>query len=430
MSLATEKLAKLLRTHESVLVDFEEQMNAETGKSGVLTEVAEDIERRVNEALGDLNVPQDPDTNTVFEALIKKIKENDKALLQYLGNPSCATEDGCRTIIALAKEITGVPKGFFVKKELAERLLRKNPPQRLMKKMEIGDVDTLLKKFPLEVVFPAIRFAEDSRWLNEVFFRPYEMITPADFEEREVEVVVLPPEFIEIGRHFAGAKLHHISHLKELGTIFVMPIEKQDGAALEVLTLVLHYLQEVPFYSRIFQRFAKEPESFSGHLVSALRGDVLPALPADEKDDSFLIVQRYLAKNDPVDPRLLAPHVNPEATHWRLVEDKLTEWGAKEHPEFNFQFWQDLGPTGDFFQLSESDTQYHEHGVSDEVLVSFDFIDNLFAHNREASALEKYLYHQQEALWNELFAAYLGREEAEQLVEDSLEQGFIRLGTA
>ena len=72
----------------------------------------------------------------------------------------------------------------------------------------------------------------------------------------------------------------------------------------------MHYLNEVPFYSKLFRRFSNEPD-FINKLKSLLRGDV-----SDEKlpTTQIRIVQRYLAKDDPNDFRLIEPHINRSRT--------------------------------------------------------------------------------------------------------------------
>lgn len=434
MSLATKKLSRLLRTSETVLMQFEEVMAHITGKTSVLNEIAEQNEMRVDNAVKLLGYKLDASAEEVYGGLMRKIEENDETLVKYLGNPVSTTVEGCETIADAARQITGTPTGYFLRRDIAERLFRKNPPQNLMKELKVSTVDDLLKRYPLNTLFPGVRFAEESAWLNDVFFRPFAMLTPEDFEERPVDLVVLPQEFREIGQKFAGHKLHHISHLKELGVIFVMPTLGEDhetptGATLEILTLVLHYLHEVPFYSRVFKRFANNSATFAANLIGALRGNVLPYAPDGQiEHGKFLIVQRYLAKDDASDPRLFMPHMNPEATHWRLVEEKLEEF-AKKHTELKLEFWRGLGAVGEFFPLNVQSEIYLGRGVSEAALLSFDLIDNLISHNRKSPVLEKYLYHQQEALWNEIFGAFLGLEKVERMVEENLEKGFIDIGS-
>jgi hypothetical protein len=432
MSLATKKLSRLLRTREEILEDLEAILTKVSGKRDVLSSLAEENDARVRRALDALDCPPSVSAEELHEKLMAEVTKDDRAISKLLSESNLGTVKGCESVIELAKEIVGIPRGYFLKRDIAEHLLRRNPPQNLMRELGVDSIDVLLKEYSLEAIFPAVRFAEDKQWLNDVFFRPFETLSPHDFEEREAKIIVLPEKFREIGAQFAGKKLHHISHLKELGIIFVLPVESEDhttppGTALEILTLVLHYLYEVSYYSNIFRRYARDPRYFSANLVSALRGDVLPAPPDEEGGKRrFLIVQRYLAKDDPSDPRLFVPHLNPEAIHWRHVEEQL-EVFASTHPESGLGFWRGLDFVSEFFPLSSSREQYLARGVSEAALISFDLIDNLISHNRHSSVFTKYLYHHQEALWNEIFFAYLGRAQVEQMLEENLEKGYIEV---
>jgi hypothetical protein len=130
------------------------------------------------------------------------------------------------------------------------------------------------------------------------------------------------------------------------------------------------------------------------------------------------IVQQYLAKDDPNDFRLIEPHVNPEADHWYRAEEDLGRVSRMLEPEggrINLGFWTGLDFVGDFFV----DSMGHEQ------LVSFDLIDLTMTLVKKGQS--KYLYHQQEALWNKLFVEYMGREKMDQLIEENIISGFIEL---
>jgi hypothetical protein len=137
------------------------------------------------------------------------------------------------------------------------------------------------------------------------------------------------------------------------------------------------------------------------------------------------IVQRYLAKDDPNDFRLFDPHVNPEAEHWYKAEGDLTKLDdmpfAKKLGEQVFGVWQKLDFVGEFFPSFAEATE----GRPDEELVSFDLIDLVMSLVKKGEI--KYLYHQQEALWNKIFVEYLGRDKMNELIEENIINGFIKL---
>src|SRR3989344_257759 len=200
---------------------------------------------------------------------------------------------------------------------------------------------------------------------------------------------------------------------------------------MRMFTLILHYLHEVPFYSALFKKFMADKD-FVPKLQSLLRGDV-PDMPTTNNqkpttgDLKWMVVQRYLAKDDENDPRLFMPHINPEAEHWfRAEEDlgRLSRMLGKDGGRLNLGYWTGLDFVGDFFpstlrgasgQASSQPSQGFGGQAGQEQLVSFGLIDLIMSLVKKGQV--KYLYHQEEALWNKIFSEYLGREKMNQLIE-------------
>lgn len=422
---STNRIARILRTKPEVLFDLEEKMNKLTGKFGVIERVAEEnrilIERTLEEfglAAGACNAKD------VYNILVKRIEHMDEHLYNFLGKPDLSKMSSvcgqlCDTAIALNKPT----KGFFIKKEKTVQMLEKFPPQNLLNYFGYKTAAELVERHGFESVFSALRFAQDQKWMHEFFDKAYDYLTADDFEEREVVLKVLEPQWLDVAEKFLEKKYHNVSHLKEFGVIFVIPLKiDTPGETLRLFTLILHYLNEVPFYSRLFRKFAGE-FGFTEKLKSLLRGDVsltqLPTANYQLPTIKIRIVQRYLAKDDQNDFRLLEPHINPEAEHWYKAEGDLAKLsgmvGAEGHA---FGYWQGLDFVGDFFHDGIS-------GKGDEKLVSFDLIDLVMSLVKKGEI--KYLYHQQEALWNKIFIEYLGRDKIEELVEENIIEGFIEL---
>ena len=70
---------------------------------------------------------------------------------------------------------------------------------------------------------------------------------------------------------------------------------------------------------------------------------------------------------------------------------------------------------GDFFKDQNGQEQ----------LVSFDLTDLIMSLVKKGQV--KYLYHQQEALWNRIFSEYKGRERMNELIEENIISGFVEL---
>ena len=393
------RLAEILRVKPEALLELDNKMAEITGKSGVIQKIAEENDSLVGKTLSELGLSKESSAEEIRKALQAKIIDLDKKL------PS-DWEGLCKAALGLV----GVKSGFFIKKEKAAGLLAKYPPDNIIDFFGYKDVGELIEKESFESVFAALRFTQSTEWMHKFFDEAYNDLKPDDFEERPIQMKVLEEKWLKIADKFLEKKYHNVSHLKELGIIFIVPLKLDTpGETLRIFTLLLHYLNEVPFYSKLFRKFSQEPE-FIDNLKSLLRGDVLKGPLPNGGKMSWRIVQRYLAKDDENDFRLFEPHVNPEAEHWFKAQECLAKFGP------DFAFWKELDFAGDFFPSTSS---------GQVELVSFDLIDQVMTLVKKGEA--KYLYHEQEALWSRIFVEYLGREKMNELIEENIIKGYIEL---
>lgn len=422
MSSNHEKLSNILRTTPEALLELELKMNALTGKSGVIDRIMNENQVLVKRTLEELGCNKNQQhAENVFEALTQRLKHMDQELFEFLDKPDLSKLSGvCGKLCDTAQSLAPSKTGFFIKKEKAIQMLEKFPPQNLLDFFGYASVRELFEKQNFSSVFSALRFAQDTKWMHTFFDEAYNDLTIDDFEEREIELKVLETEWLKVAEKFLEKKYHNVSHLKELGIIFIIPIPiDTPGETMRLFTLLLHYLNEVPFYSKMFRKLASASDlpagetGFTTSLKSLLRGDVLEEKLPETTGLNIRIVQRYLAKDDVNDFRLIEPHVNPEAEHWYKAEGDLGRLSIDGGGAMGY--WQGLDFAGDFFQKL--------NGFED--LVSFDLIDLVMSLVKKGEI--KYLYHQQEALWNKIFIEYLGREKLEQLIEENIIKGYISL---
>ncbi len=415
-----DKIAKILRVDKRLIYDLEKALNQATGKSGILDKIIQRNDRLVKDRMAALGLMIGPKAQEVYDALISKIESDDLKLCTAIGVCSAKGYDGAKSICDFVIQLHKPKKGYFLKLKKAGELLIAEPPKKILAALGYATVSDMLQKEDLLEVFSALRFLEDSEWLNNVFFKQYEELTPDDFEMREIQVKALSDKWAVAAEKFVAKKYHNVSHLKELGVIFVIPIFLGiSGETLRLLSLLLHYMHEVSYYSELFDQFMKDGDGdFAKKIISLLRGDVAEArvkfLDLDESSKSkWLIVQRYLAKADENDWRLFVPHINPEALHWAKAEEDIFKI-EKVIPGFQdgLDFWRGLGWVGDYFQT--------EAGVP--ILVSFNLVDTVMELVKEKE-LMKYLYHQQEAMWNEIFESYFGERAIEEYSRKYIIQG-------
>jgi len=420
-----QKIAQILRTDKDNIRFIEERLSVITGKKNIIDKIVEENETMIKNRLNTLGLNKNANAKEIYDALISKIEADDVQLFKVLGSPLVTISSDWQRVLETAKSIAGKPNGFFLKKEKAIEFLKNQPPLKILAALGYKNVNEIIQKENIFEIFSALRFVEGSDWLNKVFFKQYENLKPSDFEEREIEVLALPERWAKIAQEFIGHKRHNISHLKELGLIYVIPLSLEiSGETLRNFGLILHYFNEVPFYSDLIKKFSGDEKSFANNLISLLRGDVFDERllksdpPAGEASKlQWLIIQRYLAKDDENDWRLFEPHLNPEALHWEKAEKMLVKAGELlNHFSADMSFWQNLNWVGDYFK---SDT-----GI--DVLVSFNLIDTTMSLVKEKDMI-KYLYHHQEALWNKIFSEYFSEAEMEEKMKENIIKGYFEI---
>lgn len=412
------KIAKILRTSPQVLLDLDSKMSAITGQGGVIADVAKENDILVGRTLEELGLSRESKAEDIYEAFIERLAHLDKHLYELLDKPDLTRMSVmCGKLCEAAFQVYTPPRGLFIKREKAIELLEKHKPENLIQYFGYSSVHDLVDKEGFCSVVSALRFTQTNEWMHKFFEESYSNLKPDDFEERAVELKVLDAKWLDVADKFLEKKYHNVSHLKEFGVIFIIPLKiDTPGETIRLFTLILHYLHEVPFYSSLFRKYFNDPD-FNTKFKSLLRGDVSEGPLPDSGKVSWRIVQRYLAKDNREDPRLFEPHVNPEAEHWFRAEDDLNRLSRmiQEAGRLNLGYWKGLDFVGDFFKDKKGEDR----------LVSFDLIDIIMSVVQKGEV--KYLYHQQEALWNKIFVEYMGREKMNQLIEENIIAGFITL---
>lgn len=400
MSNSLGEMAKILNVDEMMLERLEDEMGRRTGKPGVVKMIAERNAETINATLNALN-SDNRSAEHVKSVLRKTILEQDKEFLETIGKMSGGTN--FQKAAALAEKMAKRGKGLFLKKELAREILEKRTPENLLSYLGAKSLSEVLEKHDIAEIFSALRFTESDEWMHKTFDEAYGGFTADDFEEREIEIRVLGPEWKEISEKFVAKKHHNVSHLKEFGVIFLNPIsENIPGKFLRDFALLLHYFHEIEFYSKLFRKYSEE-EGFAAKFRMLLRGDVPETYKAEPGE--WLIVQRYLAKINPQDPRLYLPRVNPESMHW-----------ARGERDLDIKLWHNLDWIGGIFADGKNET------------VSFDLEDNAMSLvSFMEGKNESFNYHQRESMWTKIFEEYAGGEaEMEKLLLENFDKGIIR----
>ena len=403
------RLATFLLAKEPLFDLALKQLEDRSGKKGVDVKLAAEIAQKSGALTSKLGLKQDCTGPELYSALLKKIKAQDADLARFIGGTHPEKVEEMIPLALRRLELVQMPRNCFAMKwEKAAEVLVQRPPKELMKRLGYEKADDMVKKEDLAELFIAIRFTEGPDWLND-FNTIYEDLNADDFEERPIRLVRLDgTKWGDVAAHFIEKKKHLNTHSKEMGVVAILPPPTPEMRAitLKIITLTLHYYNEVRLYSAFFKLLAKK-KNFGEILSKTLIADT-PHIPFMENHKvHWRVIQRYYGKTGEADkhPEVFMPHLQPEDLHWRSAEKILYQI----FPEMDI--WKEM----DYVAVLKGDET-----------VTFNLMDVALSYANEVPYEERYLYHFRESLWNEVFARYMGEKVLEEQLLVKLDNAIVK----
>ncbi|MBI1960669.1 MAG: hypothetical protein HYS43_00115, partial [Candidatus Liptonbacteria bacterium] len=199
-----KQLARILRIDAAAFADFDARLTAASGKPGIIQALWEENEQRIASSLDALCVGRTAHAEEIFDALTSKIEADDVMLYEGIGLRGVTGKDAAAKVCDFVAHVTPPREGFFLKEDVARTLLRANPPRHILAALGYRTVDEMLKKEDLFEVFSALRFLEDTAWLNAVFFKQNEKLTPDSFERRTIQIRALDIKWAHAAEKFVA----------------------------------------------------------------------------------------------------------------------------------------------------------------------------------------------------------------------------------
>lgn len=410
----SKMLSELLGATEPMFTLALQQLEKASGNSSADIRLTAEITGKVRIKTQELGLdPEDTTSQELYHALLAKIEVHEKHLAKHIGakNPEDPAE--LMPLMRKAWENVKTNKSCWVlKQSVAKKMLKNKPPKAIMKHLGYRSVDSMLKRENLAEIYGALRFAETPEWLNS-FNEQYKSLKPSDFETRQIKIVEMSFErWGDIAEPFIHKKRHNITHLKELGVILMLPIDKRAhlrGITIFTLPLLFHYLNEIRLYSAFFKLQQVKP-NFGKIVANTLIADPPQAAVMAGQHIHWRVIQKYLGRHTEdmksrKYPEIFEPHVQPEDLHWRKAEDLLFE----VDPEL--EFWKDLDFVG--------------APANDKLPVPLNMLDVAASYVNQASFADRAVYHFRDSLWNEIFVRYMGEANLEEQVLQQLDNDMI-----
>ncbi len=403
-------LGRFLQAKEPLFDHALHQLELASHKRGVDVKLAAEIAEKAADRTRRLGLAASATGPELYVALIEQVAAHDDHLARAIGGTDPTDLREMIPLIVKAAENAPLPKdGWFLKESKAKEMLRHMPPLAIMDRLGHHLVSRLLEEEDIYELFLALRFVEPPDWLND-FDRQYLDLTAADFEPRRIKVVPFAvAKWGDVAEHFIQKKRHNITHSKEMGAIAVMPMKEthMTGITLKVMPLLFHYFNEIRLYSSFF-KLMQTKKNFGAIVSDTLIADPAHVKISDNAHIHWRVIQRYFGKlTGEKHPEIFEPHLQPEDLHWRRAEEVLYDID----PEL--EFWKGL----DYVAVDRGP----EHDT-----VTFNLMDVSLSYSNAIVYPDRYLYHFREALWNEVFARYLGEKVLEQQLLDKLDNAIIK----
>lgn len=401
-------LADLLLAKEPLFSQSLKELELRGGHPSADVQLVAELATKSAAFVAELGLDNTATAPQIYTALLQRSAADNAALAKLIGAPDAITlSELIPRLVELVSQANSPKACYALKESVAQELLKKHPPTAIMQRLGYDDVDALLRHEDIGELFVALRFAESPDWLND-FNAAYQTIQATDFENRQIRVIVFDPaKWGDVAEPFVQKKLHNLTHSKEMGVVGIVPMQQPSmvGAPLKILTMLLHYYNEIRLYSAYFKLISTK-QNFGKVLAKTLiAGTPKVSIHADQHIH-WRVIQRYFAKlGDEQHPEIFQPHVQPEDLHWRAAEDILYELDPA------LGIWRNL----DYVAATRG-----------KELVSLNLIDVAFSYSNNVSYQDRYVYHFRESLWNEVFARYMGADVLRQQILERLDNEIIK----
>lgn len=386
------------------------ELEKASGSTGIDIRLISELEQKAKTKYRELGIdPADSTPRELYHSLQLLVAKHDSYVAKFLGVNDPEDVEAILLRIERAVEKLNIKRSAWVLKPVvARRLLKAQPPKRVMKQLGYRSVDSMLKRESVTELFVGARVSESADWLTRLV-KSYKRLEPSDFETRDIEVIRLSAEkWGKSARDFVTAKRTNVTHLKEFGVVAILPlpVERLKGISLTVLLLILHYIDEIRSYSTYFKLRQVKPD-FAEVLVRTILHDPSGVATIVGRPIHWRTVRRHFGSSKAAHPDIFQPHLQPEDLSWTSSESTLYVL------EPALKFWEELSSVG---------------VAAAPRPVSFNLLDNAVSYCNGLEYGQQAVYHLQTSLWNELIARYLREKTLEASLLTQLEESLAEPG--
>lgn len=320
----------------------------------------------------------------LYYALRHKASDTNKKFEEKLGiNQEDSPEVVCQKMIKFVESLKIPNDVWAVKNPVVKRMLKKQPPKRLLKALGLRSIDSVLKRSqPGELLAMAYK-SETPEWTKKMQ-QQLKSLSPTDFQTEKIHIFNADAAKAEKLRKTALKDSNIITSICESGTILITPPPKRfELDTLGLALLLVHELHQLRVHSS-YLRHISVKNDFGARLYRAANS----GLPGSIKDAR--IGWKQLHKHLNINPRSIGkieqPYLQPEdiitSGPFELMEDSLADG----------KFWKD----GSILFMKDNKNTASMHLM--DVIIN---ASNQFPYEKAANTYLK-MY-----IWEDLGARYL-----------------------
>lgn len=385
-----------------------EQLEKASGNPSADIHLTTEIEQQTRSKMRELELdPEDTTAEELDEALREKLRNDDKRLENKLLGERHAG-DRVAPLIASTIRSLDIPKGCFaLRHSVAKRMIKKNPPKTTMRKLGYRSVDSLLKRESPTVIFVLASVTEPQSW-KQHFYEGYKLLTPSDFEVRDIEVFhpIRTTSWETLASNLASQQQSTVMISKELGGIVLLPLPREVvGVTLATMLLTLQAINDIRIHSAFCKLQQVKPD-FGSVIADSIKGDVRSLVLMAGQPLPWHVIQSFYSHQSKTYPvELFEPHVQQEDLVLSELEETITEI------EPSLAFWRGTSWLG-----------FDDSGK----IVSMNICDIAISTVNDLSFNNRLLNYFRDQVWKELMTRYLQQEQLEQNVLRQLDAQLVQ----
>jgi hypothetical protein len=305
------------------------RLEAASGMQGIDARLTAEILSTTRQKITSLGLdPNDTTGVELYRALESKLRTSEEQLVAYLGHPA-HIDAGATALVKLAEQILGKHETWSIKPITARKLIRDNPPKKVMKAFHYQSVDSMARRMDPAEVLMAARLVESTAWWARTK-KGFSALSSKDFEKSSLRVVPLTGgPWLNLLTAAAATRGHATLQSKECATVGLLPLGSEVGYVTSLIS-VLHAINEVRLHGTFLKLHFVNP-SIGNMLVHAIDDGTLIHAQVAGMSFHWRDVQRYYGLQVAETDRTFS-HLDVHDLGWIAIETKL----SLQIPDFAF----------------------------------------------------------------------------------------------